>query len=143
MYISWYCKNQQYVAGARGSRDSCQMNYPSKNSSHHVNCHVVDPTNPSFNLQRGIASRPPPILASRLFSPIYDDAFDSFHDCAVGHQAGRNALPRGKLNEVWVVFRSFRSGIIWSPIISNDILLVCAYPGKRANSRNFLEKLLG
>jgi len=29
------------------------MNYPSKNSSHLANCHVEDPTNPRFSLQRG------------------------------------------------------------------------------------------
>ena len=38
-----YKANLNCIAGARGSRGSCQMNYPSTNSSHLVNCHVVDP----------------------------------------------------------------------------------------------------
>ena len=69
-----YKANLNCIAGARGSRGSCQMNYPSKNSSHLVNCHVVDPTNPSFNFQRGKMQGNPRQISTRDTIPIRNKA---------------------------------------------------------------------
>ncbi len=53
------------------------MNYPSKNSAHLANCHMVDPTNPSFNLQRGKMLSSPRQISTRDTIPIRNEPYRS------------------------------------------------------------------
>jgi hypothetical protein len=69
-----YKANLNRMVGARGSRGSCQMNYPTMNLSHLINGQVVDQTNPSFNLQRGKMRGNPRQISIRDTIPIRNEA---------------------------------------------------------------------
>ena len=124
-----YQANLNCIAGAKGSRGSCQMNYPSKNSAHLVNCHVVDPTNPSFNLQRGKMQGGPRQISTRDTIPIRNEACRS----AECHWARRFGEENWRQLEELLVNFSYEH-IKLSPI--NIILGETSF-------RTFLPKLLG
>lgn len=57
------------------------MNYPTMNPSHLINGHVVDPTNPSFNLQRGKMQGNPRQISTRDTTLIRNQASLSTEYC--------------------------------------------------------------
>jgi hypothetical protein len=105
------------------------MNYPSKNSSHLVNCHVVDPTNPSFNLQKERMQGSPRQISTRDTIPIRNKASRSA-ECHWARRFGEEKWRQ--LEKLLVNFRY--KHVKLSPI---NIIL------GEANFRTFPSKLRG